>query len=43
MKENKFIYNLKDFGYFRKNIRLTCISDTLKRAVTGLTVAASGL
>ena len=31
INENKYIYNLKDFEYFRKNIRLTCISDTLKR------------
>lgn len=43
MKENKFIYNLKDFGYFKKNIRLTCTSDTLKRALTGMTATASGL
>ena len=43
MKENKFIYNLKDFEYFKKNIRLTCISDTLRRAVTGMTVVALGL
>ena len=43
MKENKFIYNLKDFEYFKKNIRLTCISDTLKRALTGTTAAALGL
>ncbi len=43
MKENKFIYNLKSFEYFRKNIRLTCISDTLKRGVTGMTFTALGL
>ena len=40
MEVNKFIYNLKDFDYFRKNIRLTCISDTLKRAVLGMTITA---
>ena len=40
MKENKFIYNLKDFEYFRKNIKLTCISDTLKRAVTGMAIVS---
>ena len=43
MKENKFIYNLKDFEYFKKNIRLTCTSDTLKRALTGMTATALGL
>ena len=43
MKENKFIYNLKDFEYFRKNIKLTCISDTLRRAVLGMTITGFGL
>ena len=38
MRENKFIDNLKNFEYFRKNIRLTCISDTLKRAAAGMTI-----
>lgn len=38
MEENKFIYNMKNYNYFRENIRITCLLDTLRRAVLGITI-----
>jgi hypothetical protein len=38
MEINKFTHNLKNFDYFKKNIRLTCISDTVRKALLGITI-----